>query len=94
MHEDRDADDTIGKDYGAPRPLEQPAANGHPTNGSETSKPPGQNDDHAQTRADKAISPEEDSATGHERMTDDSYKEGIDDQGEEVVEAAEDTVMY
>lgn len=90
-----DADHTrSGKEYSAKTPSEPATTNGHPTNASEMSKPPEQNDDHAQTRADAVTSLEQDSTTGHERSTDDTYKEGMDDHGEEVVEAAEDTVMY
>ncbi|OAF99291.1 uncharacterized protein CC84DRAFT_1222984 [Paraphaeosphaeria sporulosa] len=95
MHMDGDAEDTrSGKEYSEKAPAEPAAANGHPTNGSETSKNPEQNGDHAQTREGGVTSLEQDSTTGHERSTDDTYKEAMDDHGEEVVEAAEDTVMY
>ncbi|KAJ4355744.1 uncharacterized protein N0V89_003764 [Didymosphaeria variabile] len=91
-----DAEDIhTGKGYNATTPPKPAAANGPPTNGSDlSSKTPERNDDHARTRADALTSVEQSSTAGHERMTDDTGKEAVDDHGEEVVEAAEDTVMY
>jgi hypothetical protein len=95
VHMDSVAEDTrSGKEFSAETLPHPAAANGHATNGSELSKNPEQDDDHAQIRADEVAPLEHGSTTGHERLTDDTYKEAMDDQGEEVVEAAEDTVMY
>lgn len=89
-----DAHTRSGKEYNAETPPKPAAANGPPTNGSETSKTLDQDDTRAHTRADGLATLEQDSTAAHERLTDETGKEAIDDHGEEVVEAAEDTVMY
>jgi hypothetical protein len=95
VHMDGVAEDIrLGKDYSAETPPHPAAVDAHATNGSKLSNSPDQNDDHAQTRADEVAPHEQDSTTGHDRLTDDTYREAMDDHGEEVVEAAEDTVMY
>ncbi|KAL1605141.1 hypothetical protein SLS60_004684 [Paraconiothyrium brasiliense] len=96
VHMVDDAEDTrSGKGYNAKTPPKPAPANGPPTNGSElSSKTSDRNDDLAQTRADALTSLEQNSTARLERMTDDTGKETVEDHGEEVVEAAEDTVMY
>ena len=91
-----DADDArFGKEYitnASPQPA---ATNGHPTDDSATSTNRlEQKDDHAGAHTDGVTPPEHDSTPGHEKMTDSTHKEVLDDHGEEVVEAAEDTVIY
>lgn len=90
-----DAHDTpLGKEYNADAGSKPVAANGHPTDGSETApKDPEQKEDHAEADENMVPSLDQHSTTGHDRMTD-THKDVIDDHGEEVVEAAEDTVIY
>jgi len=71
------------------------AANGHATSGSYISPDDQeQNVDHANAHADKELSTMLDTSVGHGVAADDIGKEAMDENGEEVVEAAEDTVIY
>ncbi|KAJ4298307.1 hypothetical protein N0V90_006207 [Kalmusia sp. IMI 367209] len=87
-----------GKEHNAETPPKPAAANGAPTNGSNTfPKNPESKDDHAEALAGEStdVKPasKENTIAGHE-ATDDVGKEAMDENGEEVVEAAEDTVIY
>ncbi|KAF1965576.1 hypothetical protein BU23DRAFT_584939 [Bimuria novae-zelandiae CBS 107.79] len=91
-----DADDTrSGKEYNAETSPKPVAANGPPTNCNEPSlKHLDRNDDHAEAPMEEAPLLDQNLAAGHERETDNTHKDVMDDHPEEVVEAAEDTVIY
>lgn len=90
-------DTRSGKEYNAETTLKPVAANGHPTNSGATSPShPERDDDHAEAGEDGAAPLDQYSTAGHEMTTDNDniHKDAVDDHGEEVVEAAEDTVIY
>lgn len=97
------ADSTLsGKTHDAMKSLEPVEANGGPTDTSDSAtKNPEQDVDHAEGFAKASVSEEhvaEDAprndVTSYEATVDESAKEVMDENGEEVVEAAEDTVIY
>lgn len=58
-------------------------------------------DDHAESLGNEAVSgghanenAQNNKTMSHENTADDSCKEAMDENGEEIVEAAEDTVIY
>ncbi|KAF2678199.1 hypothetical protein K458DRAFT_423385 [Lentithecium fluviatile CBS 122367] len=91
-----------GKNSNADAPLEPPTANGGPTDGSDPSTNIREQDvDHAEGFANEAVNEEraaedtpQERLTSHEATADEPSKEAMDENGEEVVEAAEDTVIY
>jgi hypothetical protein len=95
------ADNTLfGKTHDVVTPLDRSTANGGPIDASDAfTKTREQEGDHAESFAKEAVSGEraaEDAhnVTSHEAAADEGSKEVIDENGEEVVEAAEDTVIY
>jgi hypothetical protein len=91
-----------GKKLDAETPREPAIANGGPTNGSDLStKIQEQDCSHAEGPANEAVSEvraaenvSRNNVMSHEATFDEPNKETMDENGEEVVEAAEDTVIY
>ncbi|KAF2248420.1 hypothetical protein BU26DRAFT_486057 [Trematosphaeria pertusa] len=100
---DRNADAPVsGKGSNTDTPQQPDAANSGPTDGRDSvPRDQAQQDDHAEPLAKEAVSEERaadnashSNATTHEATADEPSKEALDENGEEIVEAAEDTVIY
>lgn len=100
---DAGAHPPTGKEHIADAPQKQPTANGATNDSGPSPKDLEMKEDHAEGVMSEAVSgetvvePEQQSTlTSHEASadTEEASKEMLDDNGEEVVEAAEDTVIY
>jgi hypothetical protein len=96
------AHDSTGKELIADMPQQQPTANGTSYDRRASPKDPDMREDHAEGFANEAVSGEHGASQGHNGKPTSQYdpadeeasKDLMDENGEEVEEAAEDTVIY
>lgn len=90
-----------GKKHDADTPQQHSTANGTTNNSEPHSKNPEIRADHTDASMNEAVSDElqvstaqKDNNANHDTIAQDSSRDLMDDNGEEVEEAAEDTVIY